>query len=79
MTKTKKVDNAMEIRTQKRGYKFTDINGNVKIYTKLKEGCVAHFGGYYHTAYSALRNNQSYYRDGFKVEAVNLEEIYKVA
>lgn len=79
MTKTKKVDNAMEISTQKRGYKFTDINGNVKIYTKLKEGCKNHFGGFYHTAYSALRNNQSYYRDGFKVEAVNLEEIYKVA
>lgn len=70
-------NNAMQIRTQKRGYRFTDVDGNVRIYTKLKEGCKKHFGGFYHTAYSALRNNKCYYRDGFKVEAVSLDEVFK--
>ena len=76
MEKTVDTVNAMEIRTQKRGYKFTDIDGNVSIYTKLKVGCRNHFGGFYHTAYSALRNNKAYFRDGYKVEAVNLDEFY---
>lgn len=54
MTKTNKKNTALELPTQKRGYKFTHFeNGKTLVFTKLQTAC-RELGLKYMTVYSGL-------------------------
>jgi|DEB0MinimDraft_10_1074344.scaffolds.fasta_scaffold417210_2 hypothetical protein len=71
------------IDTQNRGYKFTDLNGNTRLFVKLSEADKELFGGAkYQNIYQRLfggKGADQIFFEGYKIEVVDLNKIFSNA
>ena len=71
------------ISTQNRGYKLTNMEGEIRFYTKLSEADKELFGGAkYQNIYQRLfggKGADQIFLEGYKIEVVDLNEIFSNA